>query len=484
MDEAKDQTKKTATIVRNRLPALATRAWEIFGFGTQYAWLLALVYGSVFFRLGESETWIWWSRIAIALGMVVAYGVLFLGRTKLPSNFFRPAVTVGAGVVSTMGTSLLVFPLQGGGGVVVLVLAGLLCGASSAYLMLGGNKAWSGLRPERVMMHVTLSALAAVLLNYLLVMVHPIVACVVVCLLPLAGSLILSRTRLGGRPRPSNAKPVGAGSSARGLAFRMMAHVFVFSLAMGCMVSIMVTGELGEALLHWNVQAMLGGLAIVVVSTAVALLGDPVRLLMLFSRAAMPLMMAGLILLCVSGPVSRGFAAMSFLAGFIAADLFTWFLNSELVARGGGTSLEVLARSAVVQWVAFVVGLLCGRVFGQIGETATHAVFAALALLLVAEQAMGLTPIHAARLVDDRHDPLGEEGLQGVCAALAAEHGLTARELDVLVLLAHGRSVPYVQEALSISQGTAKSHAHNIYRKLGISSRQALLDMVDEVADR
>ena len=139
MDEAKDQTKKTTTIVRNRLPVLATRAWEIFGFGTQYAWLLALVYGSVFFRLGESETWIWWSRIAIALGMVVAYGVLFLGRTKLPSNFFRPAVTVGAGVVSTMGTSLLVFPLQGGGGVVVLVLAGLLCGASSAYLMLGGE---------------------------------------------------------------------------------------------------------------------------------------------------------------------------------------------------------------------------------------------------------------------------------------------------------------------------------------------------------
>ena len=392
-------------------------------------------------------------------------------------------MTVGAGTVSSVATMLLVFPLQGKGGVVVLVLAGLLCGVSSAYLMLAGNKTWSGLRPERVMMHVTLSALAAVLLNYLLVVVYPAVACVVVCLLPFVGSLILSRTRLGGRPRSSNVKTAAHGST-RGLALRMMVHVFAFSLMMGCMVSVMTAGELGAALLRWNVQAMFGGLVIVAVSAAVALLGNPVRLLTLFSRAAMPLMTAGLILLRVVSSESRGFAAMLCMAGFIAADLFTWFLNSELVARGGGTSFEVLARSAAVQWVAFVAGLVGGHVFEQVDETALCTVFAVLALLLVAEQAMGLTPIHAARLIDDRHDPLGEEGLQDVCVALAAENGLTPRELDVLVLLAHGRSVPYVQEALSISQGTAKSHAHNIYRKLGIGSRQALLDMVDEAAGR
>lgn len=63
-------------------------------------------------------------------------------------------------------------------------------------------------------------------------------------------------------------------------------------------------------------------------------------------------------------------------------------------------------------------------------------------------------------------------------ALLAAEHKLTPRETEVFGLLAHGRSIPYVRDALFISRDTAATHAKHIYAKLDVHSRQELIDLV------
>ena len=49
--------------------------------------------------------------------------------------------------------------------------------------------------------------------------------------------------------------------------------------------------------------------------------------------------------------------------------------------------------------------------------------------------------------------------------------GLTARELQVLVLLAEGLSNRGIGERLVISEKTAGRHVSNIYCKLGVHSR-------------
>jgi DNA-binding CsgD family transcriptional regulator len=51
---------------------------------------------------------------------------------------------------------------------------------------------------------------------------------------------------------------------------------------------------------------------------------------------------------------------------------------------------------------------------------------------------------------------------------------LTAREADVLELLRTGQANAQIAEALSISVETVRTHARNIYRKLGVSSRRDL----------
>ncbi len=52
---------------------------------------------------------------------------------------------------------------------------------------------------------------------------------------------------------------------------------------------------------------------------------------------------------------------------------------------------------------------------------------------------------------------------------------LTSREADVLLLLRQDRSNDEIAHALHISTETVRSHARNIYRKLGVSSRRTLL---------
>lgn len=52
---------------------------------------------------------------------------------------------------------------------------------------------------------------------------------------------------------------------------------------------------------------------------------------------------------------------------------------------------------------------------------------------------------------------------------------LSARELEVIKLLADGKTRPEVAAILGISPQTAKNHGHAIFQKLGISTLSQLV---------
>jgi DNA-binding NarL/FixJ family response regulator len=52
---------------------------------------------------------------------------------------------------------------------------------------------------------------------------------------------------------------------------------------------------------------------------------------------------------------------------------------------------------------------------------------------------------------------------------------LTRRETEVIRLVSRGLANKVVAEHLGLREGTVKIHLHNIYRKLRVSSRTALI---------
>ena len=83
-------------------------------------------------------------------------------------------------------------------------------------------------------------------------------------------------------------------------------------------------------------------------------------------------------------------------------------------------------------------------------------------------------------------DPAGAAGLSGVeeialsPAELAreerlrADFGLSAREAQVAVLIAQGRSKAAIARQLYVSENTVRTHAKNAYSKLGVCSKTEL----------
>ena len=69
----------------------------------------------------------------------------------------------------------------------------------------------------------------------------------------------------------------------------------------------------------------------------------------------------------------------------------------------------------------------------------------------------------ALALPVDRADPES--------AGVAERHGLTAREVEVLGLLAAGRTNPEIAETLFITTRTAQTHVQNIFAKLNVGTR-------------
>lgn len=88
--------------------------------------------------------------------------------------------------------------------------------------------------------------------------------------------------------------------------------------------------------------------------------------------------------------------------------------------------------------------------------------------------------------------PAGESPLTGekrrrtreeACAALGASRGLTEREVEVMVSFSQGNSLRKVADSLFISMSTAQTHVKSLYRKLGIHSKQELIDLVAETME-
>ena len=63
--------------------------------------------------------------------------------------------------------------------------------------------------------------------------------------------------------------------------------------------------------------------------------------------------------------------------------------------------------------------------------------------------------------------------------SIAEHYELTARQTEVLVLLAKGYSTAKIEEQLVVSSHAAKTHIYGTYQKTDVHSRQELIKLIE-----
>lgn len=170
-------------------------------------------------------------------------------------------------------------------------------------------------------------------------------------------------------------------------------------------------------------------------------------------------------------------AARSFVSILIYLRLF------EAVERRGVHPLVAYGAVRAVYEGALVGGLLVYGalqglgVFSAVPFNAVYFAVSCVALLLLNDfgSLLGKANVPAP----DGESPATDDPCTHVCAAF----GLSEREGEVLRLTCKGHTKRRMAELMNLSEDTIRYHSRNLYSKLGVHSRQELLDLVENGTD-
>lgn len=255
--------------------------------------------------------------------------------------------------------------------------------------------------------------------------------------------------------------------------------------------------------LGWNTGAGMNyplfGLSIVLVLAAtlyVMLQGEEVLPAIWVPLFALALTAMGIV--CVDDPSVAATANALLMAGVFSYHFLRWVVFSALlsqtkVPRMPFAAFILLLTGSVLNvnlGVTVALGLPAGlqQPGGAVAVLALMLSLVFAAALLVARlrertlnsgfygQKQGVAP------EADEQDAVGEQEsdpLSARCDALAAEFDLTPREAEIFKLTARGHSSTFIADQLVISASTVRFHQQNIYRKLGVHSRQEVLALAN-----
>lgn len=178
---------------------------------------------------------------------------------------------------------------------------------------------------------------------------------------------------------------------------------------------------------------------------------------------------------CTSAAIELGF-------------VFFWMLTVDVTRHSSLPSQAILGFGGLLQAIPDWAGRSLVALF-DIQELGSHAI-AILFFVIVATVAF-LLP-HRSPTVQLLFSEVNAEkpqtseraSLEEACAHLSAKAGLSQREEEILELLCRGRSKPYIAETLFLSENTVRTYTRSMYRKLNVNSKQELLDLAEDEAER
>lgn len=170
---------------------------------------------------------------------------------------------------------------------------------------------------------------------------------------------------------------------------------------------------------------------------------------------------------------------MNVILGFATATMFTFSVVDVWNEVANGRAALATAAVLFAVYVAFFVGVfLAWPLMGdRLGDRISSALLVIFLFAVIVGMSARMRKFDAEETLDgDLRGDAAPDVMLDLGGHLAKERGLSPREQEVLVFLAQGFSVPYIADKLYISNGTVKTHVARIYRKLGVSKRDELMD--------
>lgn len=205
-------------------------------------------------------------------------------------------------------------------------------------------------------------------------------------------------------------------------------------------------------------------------------------------RWMLPVLVVSLTLLVYETTIARTLSYILITVAQVGFDIMIWLYFTSISRRGYRSAAITLGMSRGFAQVGVTVGSLLGPYLVQ-RAAAGDATPAGISLVMICvlvivigfvlnRQAWFEKVIRDEPGLPQSRDERTDE--EPPFQRIAARYGLSPREREVLVFLAHGRSLPYIREQLVFSKNTVDTHAKNLYRKLDVHSRQELIDLIDK----
>lgn len=342
-------------------------------------------------------------------------------------------------------------------------------------MVLMWSELYAGLTPFKVLIGLTGSYAAAPVLVFLLNGLYPAYQAAALVLLPFASIACLCRAQAHVMLAPLRA------TGRRTVPWRVVAVMTLYGFASGLsgmhmseivgvnssLTTFVVAGILWVGLLGLSDRISFGAVQKLPPALMVASLA-----LVSLSSLMGPLVMG----VCLSAAVLLSYffvdATLCDISRRFGISAVWLFSITECTSMGaefvGSTAGAALVASPFGSLPAFHIALNIALVVISL---------AAAALLLNRRglaQHWGVSFAEAGALAEDL---AGQERRRTWIQTMATQHRLSPREEEVLGLIAEGESMRGIAAKLTISEGTAKSHASHIYEKLGVSGKRALEEL-------
>lgn len=423
----------------------------------------------------------------ITLIVAIAIGALSFSRTsqldaREEQRLFRRVALIGS-ALTCISTFLLIWgQSETAAGTILLILAGLGTGIGSGIML---PLCWSGvfqfLDAKRMLATFAASTVAS-FFALLIVKLFPREAvAITTCILPLAelACFAAAYSMRDSRNKPKTLAYCDIRTSQALL--RIGLPSVIFGMILGLLQELSVTKIISSGDETSQAVLVIGSLfAASLVLCSFVLFGRGER-----RALAQVLFLVTIISLSLvfSYRVSEEFTLMTVITASVSLHLMAWVFALETVRQGGIPARLSFAILYGFMCIGTVLSVLPIKLSPSIDELLSSSAIWPVAIVASFAIAYNFWPskkdierrivVNGDRTSDDEHD-----AFRLACQDIAQQHALSPRETEVLELIAQGRSVAYIGEALYISPNTAKSHRRRLYEKLGVHKNQEVISLV------